>query len=192
MKLERLSCGAVVDTAGRVFPDRVTARRYAEWQPGAGCLGADWRSELESLVDERLCSIHDLCADSPEAIFDFLASVDLIRRDLWRRIGIYESFCTQFRAERGMRAFCWSLESRESVQAAFRDVRGRPALPGKPEAVAARREAYYATEPPNYHFEPSAVLDEPAPVDWRGAFGLSEAEAEDVIFNVLHTWNVGS
>ena len=117
--------------------------------------------------------------------------MDAIRRDLWRRIDHYERYCSEFRSSRGMRPFCWALETREAVVSCFRDYYGRPCVPASPEAVAARRDAYYSTEAANPYFGPFFVTSTyPAPVDWRATFGLSDEQAERLIYDVLHTWNV--
>lgn len=190
MTFARLSCGAIVDSAGRVFPDELTASRYASWLPDACVLGVDWRASLDVLVEQRLTDIHDECTHSREALADFLEFVEPIRRDLWRRLEYYEKHCTRTRAAFGLRPFCWSLESPDTVKAAFRDYRGKPSVPFTAAEMVDKRAAYVANEGVNPYLVPKVVLAKPVPVDWRDFFGLSDEQAEAVIFDVLHTWNV--
>lgn len=181
MRFETLSCGAVIDANGVVHPSLEMARRYAAWQPGAGLLGLDWQAALDRLVHARLTDIHDECTDSREAVADFLKAESALRRDLWRRIRVYEKSCKEYRRVNGLRPFDWSLESEDSVTAAFRDYRGSPRLPRTAAETASYREASAAKEFVNPYLVPSAVLDQPRAVNWREYFSLSDVQAAEVI-----------
>lgn len=92
-------------------------------------LGPDYEKVIAEIIEEHLQDLQDQATDNEPNILAFLESIEPTRKAIYRRLKQAEKTLTQYRKNHDMRAFNWSLESRENVRAYIGRDLGKGKLP---------------------------------------------------------------